>query len=44
MVLLISCKADQKIIEMDDAIGNLIKSNMETPGTDCMVISLHNPQ
>ncbi|KAG1927636.1 cadherin-like protein [Pimephales promelas] len=40
MVLLISCKADQKIIEMDDAIGNLIKSNMETPGTDCM--NLHS--
>jgi len=44
MVLLISCKADKKIIEMDDGVGCLIKTNTENPGTDCMVISLRNPQ
>ncbi|XP_067302920.1 cadherin-like protein 26 [Pseudorasbora parva] len=39
MVLLISCKAEKKMIEMDDPLGNLIKSNTEHPGTDCMVNS-----
>ncbi|XDV45491.1 hypothetical protein PO909_013581 [Leuciscus waleckii] len=38
MVLLISCKAEKKMIEMDDGIGCLIKTNTENPGTDCVVV------
>ncbi|KAK7131874.1 hypothetical protein R3I93_018440 [Phoxinus phoxinus] len=43
MVLLMSCKADQKMIEMDDGFGHLIKSNTENPGTDCMDVFIKVP-
>ncbi|XP_077060725.1 cadherin-like protein 26 [Siphateles boraxobius] len=42
MVLLISCKAEKKMIEMDYAFGRLIQTNTENPGTDCKV--KHNKQ
>ncbi|KAK2885914.1 hypothetical protein Q8A67_016751 [Cirrhinus molitorella] len=37
--LLISCKAEKKMIEMDEGLGHLIKTNTEYPGTDCIVSS-----
>ncbi|XP_073679437.1 cadherin-like protein 26 [Garra rufa] len=37
--LLISCKTEKKMIEMDEGLGHLITTNTETPGTDCMVSS-----
>ncbi|XP_067302917.1 cadherin-like protein 26 isoform X2 [Pseudorasbora parva] len=39
MVLLMSCKAEKKMIEMDDVLGHLIQTNTENPGTDCLVPS-----
>ncbi|XP_056126664.1 cadherin-like protein 26 isoform X2 [Rhinichthys klamathensis goyatoka] len=43
MVLLISCKADKIMIEMDDGVGRLIKTNTENPGTDCMNVFIKVP-
>ncbi|XP_056304805.1 cadherin-like protein 26 [Danio aesculapii] len=37
LALLISCKEEKKMIANDDAIGCLITTNTENPGTDCMV-------
>ncbi len=37
-----TCKAENKIIMTDDSLGHLIKTNLENPGTDCVVISAHN--
>ncbi|XP_073679769.1 cadherin-like protein 26 [Garra rufa] len=39
MSLLISCKTEKKMIEMDEGLGHLIATNIESPGTDCMVSS-----
>ncbi|XP_067228421.1 cadherin-like protein 26 [Chanodichthys erythropterus] len=39
MALLISCKAEKKMIEIDEGFGHLIKTNTENPGTDCLVPS-----
>ncbi|XP_058619518.1 cadherin-like protein 26 isoform X3 [Onychostoma macrolepis] len=39
MSLLMSCKAEKKMIMMDDGLGHLITTNSENPGTDCMVSS-----
>ncbi len=30
------------MINDGDGLGHLIKTNLENPGTDCMVISSHN--